>query len=395
MKILCVLGQHQYGKPAMGVGTEFAAFTSALTRLGHEVAHVETWNRSSYRTYAESNRLLLDTVSTERPDVLLTVQRDYEIWLETLEIIRARGDVATISWTTDDSWKYKRTSRFIGQFYDAMTTTYESVLSQYSRDGIPVLLTQWAANADWLQKPLPASQCAYGVSFVGAAHKGRKEMIAALRRRGIEVECFGSGWPRGPVESKRIPEIMRQSKISLNFSNAFQGDANQIKARTFEVPGAGGLLLTDFAPGLDRLYEIGMEVVVYQNEADLAAKISWLQKNPKRRDEIALAGFLRTERDHTYDQRMKEVLSFALASKRKRGNVHFSGQSFELAESQHRLRPWQSRLRNLLVGVSNLIWGRERGPRAARRLAFEVSLRVFGQRTYRAAGLPGRMFPEQ
>jgi spore maturation protein CgeB len=136
--------------------------------------------------------------------------------------------------------------------------------------------------------------------------------------------------------------------------------------------------------------------VVFRNERDLAAKIIWLQRHPAVRDAIALAGFLRTERDHTYDQRMKEVLSFALASKNKhRGRASFPVPSFERATFQHRLRPWQSRLRNLLVGASTMIWGRKRGPRAARRIVFEVSLRVLGQRTYRAAGLPGRMFPEQ
>ena len=45
----------------------------------------------------------------------------------------------------------------------------------------------------------------------------------------------------------KIPEIMRQSVISLNFSNSRQG--RQIKARTFEVPGAGGFLMTETAPG--------------------------------------------------------------------------------------------------------------------------------------------------
>ena len=42
---------------------------------------------------------------------MLTVQMNYEIWLETLEIIKARGDVATVRWTTHDSWKFWEVSR--------------------------------------------------------------------------------------------------------------------------------------------------------------------------------------------------------------------------------------------------------------------------------------------
>ena len=393
MKVLCVLGKHQYGKPALGVGTEYAAFTAALNRLGHEVVHFESWNRTLYSSYAESNRLLLEMVEAERPDVLLSVQRDYEIWLETLKAIQARGDVATVSWTTDDSWKYKRTSRFIGRYYDAMTTTYDFVTNEYAREGIPVLLTQWAANAEWLQEPLPASQCTYGASFVGAAYGDRKEQVEALRKRGIEVECFGAGWPRGPVAAEEIPRIMRQSVVSLNFASGFTGGVNQVKARTFEVPGAGGLLLTDYAPGLERLYNIGEEILVYRDLNELLESVAWVLNNPSRRDAMALAGFLRTKRDHTYDQRMQEVLEFALSAKRGR-----SGRccpNFDGALRQHRLRPWHRWLRELLVAGGTFVWGQQRGPRAARRLVFEASLRIFGERTYSAAGLPGRMFPEQ
>jgi spore maturation protein CgeB len=46
----------------------------------------------------------------------------------------------------------------------------------------------------------------------------------------------------------------------------------------------------------------------------------------------------------------------------------------------------------LIVACTSLFWGKQRGPRAARRLVFELSWRVFGSYTYRAVGWPGRMF---
>jgi spore maturation protein CgeB len=333
-------------------------------------------------------------VERERPDVLISVQRDYEIWLETLEIIRARGDVATISWTTDDSWKYGKTSRFIGPAYHAMTTTYEGVVGAYSRAGIPVLLTQWAARAEWLREPIPSAQCLYPVSFVGAAHGKRKQYIERLREKGIEVACFGTGWSHGPVDAERIPEIMRQSGISLNFANSFGGAENQIKARTFEVPGAGGLLLTEYAPGLERLYGIGTEIAVFHNEAELAERIVFFQNHPAERDAVAMAGFQRTKSDHTYDQRMKQVVEFALQSKSSApASAPFP--DFELAVGRHEVKPWQTRLRDLLLAVATSIWGEQRGPRAARRVVFEASLYIVGKQTYSASGFPGRLFPGQ
>ena len=393
MKVLCVFGKHQYGRPVLGIGIEYAAFTSALRRLGHQVVHFESWDRSLYRDYAELNRNLLEYAARENPDVLLAVQRDCEIWTETLDAIRGRG-VIVISWTTDDSWKYREVSRFIGQHCDLITTTYDYVVPQYHRDGIHhVFLTQWAANAESLQQPWPASDCRYDVSFVGAAYGRRREIVAALKGRGVAVECFGDGWPRGPVAAEEIPRIMRESRVSLNFSDAFKQKAHrQIKARTFEVPGAGGLLLTEYAPGLERFYQLGSEILTYKTVDEMERQIRYLHANPPQRDAIAWAGFLRTKADHTYDLRLTQILDAAIEASRWR-NRPVASKAFSEAIERYRgsfsLKP----LGQLLASACSTVWGAERGQRAARRALFELSWRMLGKKTFAAEGLPGRLFP--
>jgi spore maturation protein CgeB len=386
MKVLCVFGKYQYGDPSRGIGTEYASFVPALKRLGHEVIHFESWNCRSYSNYAELNLTFLEAVKRERPDVLLAVQLNYEIWLETLQLGQALGDVATICWMTDDSWKYREVSRFIGNAYQAVTTTYPEVVPKYYRDGIPnVLLTQWAANFETLQEPLVAIDCQYHVSFVGAAHGNRKRRIEELRAHGIEVSCFGYGWPAGPVSAEDIPHIMRNSIISLNFANS-RGQ-NQIKARTFEVPGAGGFLLTEYAPELEKFYAIGKEIDVFHGRTQLVEKINYYLSHPEKRDAMARACFERTRREHTYEIRMKEVLDFALCSRDKWLQIHRNqlDLSFDQVVQTHRVNLPLRLLRKIL----------ERGHRAARRLIFEFSWRFFGRKTFTASGWPGRMFPEQ
>ena len=394
MKILCVFGKHQYGRPALGIGIEYAAFTSALQRLGHQVVHFESWDRSLYRDYAELNEELLECASGETPDIVLAVQRDCEIWTETLDAIRERG-IVTISWTTDDSWKYREVSRFIGHHYDLITTTYDYAVPQYHRDGIHhVFLTQWAANAESLQPPRPASECRYDVSFVGAAYGARREIIAALKRRGVAVECFGDGWPRGPVAAEAIPRIMGDSRVSLNFSDAFKHKARrQIKARTFEVPGAGGLLLTEYAPGLEKFYKLGAEILAYKTIDEMEDQIRYLHANPEQRDTIAWAGYLRTKADHTYDLRLSQILDAALAMGGRRKRPFESG-AFSEALERYQDRSALKPLGRLLTSACSPIWGAERGQRAARRALFELSWRILGKKTFAAAGLPGRLFPQ-
>ena len=399
MKVLCVFGKYQYGDYVRGIGTEYAAFVPALKRLGHEVIHFDSWDKTKFANYAEMNQALLQIVEQEKPDVMLTIQRDYEIWLETLQIIQARGDIATISWTTDDSWKYQEVSRFIGKAYHAMTTTYAEVIPKYHQDGIQnVLLTQWAANIETLQPPIAAALCRYPVTFVGAAHGDRQRRVAELKAKGIEVACFGHGWPAGSVAVEEIPRIIRESIISLNFANAYKGP-NQVKARTFEVPGAGGFLLTEFASGIERAYISGQEIAVFHSIEDLEEKIHYYLANTTERDIMAQAGFIRTQKEHTYDIRIQELLEFVLKSKSNKkwlsNNHEKTRVDFEKALNNHRLNLLLSIFRIILVFICSLFLGKERGSRAARRLTFEISWRLFGSRTFTAGAWVGKMFPYQ
>ena len=59
-----------------------------MERLGHDVRHFETWDKALYPQYADLNKALLDEIDAYRPDIVFTVQRDYEIWTETLAAIR-------------------------------------------------------------------------------------------------------------------------------------------------------------------------------------------------------------------------------------------------------------------------------------------------------------------
>jgi spore maturation protein CgeB len=407
MRILCVFGEHNYGNPSRGKGYEYSNFIPALRRLGHEVIFLESWNRDCYRDFRELNEVLLRTVEQYRPEVVFAVLLHYEIWLETWEILRDSGIAATVNWTTDDSWKYAQFSRFVAPAFHVFTTTYPDVCGRYQCDGIShVLLTQWAANAANLQSPLPAAECQHCVSFVGTAHGKRRAWVAALRQHGINVVCFGHGWERGAVSADEIPRIIRNSVISLNFANSprvwsglLPRQVNQIKARTFEVPGAGGFALTEWAEGLEQYYVPGKEIAVFHKLEELTYTIRHYLAHPAERDAIAWAGYKRTCAEHTYDKRLSEVLDFLLLQ-RVKYSVRREGlpaglidwDRFKEASQFHRMDRKLVLLKRALVAVCSTVWGPVRGPRAARRLVFELSWRLACAHTYSAAGWPGRMF---
>lgn len=392
LKILLACGKNQYGDQKLGIGTEYAAFLPTFRRLGFMVNHFETWERYINSNFAELNTELISYVKDSKPDILFFIPLHFELWLETLDAIRDLG-VVTICWTTDDSWKYFVVSKYIGSHFDLITTTYPHILPLYRHDLISrVMLTQWAADSSSLNSPLPAKKCVHSVTFIGAAHGNRLERVSNLQKRGIEVKCFGNGWENGPVDAAEIPQIMRNSVISLNFANS-KGE-NQIKARTFEVPGAGGFLLTDPASGLEEFFVPNKEIVIAQNDEEIAERIEYFLVHPEERDAIAQAGFERTRRDHTYEARLSAVIETALQAKQFSTVTDEAAilATWEAARKRHTLTLGLKLLRAGLVAACTLIWGTKRGPRAARKIVFELSRRVLGARTFAAAGLPGRMF---
>jgi len=402
MRVLCAFCKHQYGAKERGVGIEYESFIPALRRLGHDVRHFETWDQSLYPTYADLNRALLAEVESYQPDIVFTVQRDYEIWTETLAAIRELDRVTLVTWTTDDSFKFHMVSKFIGPYYDAISTTYEYRVPDYKAAGIDgVYCTQWAANSHWLNPPKLAQDCKYGVSFIGASYGARAAVVEKLRGSGVTVECFGFGWPNGSIPTDKIPTVMHDSVISLNFSAGFKSDAGndrQIKARTFEVPGAGGFLLTDAVPELESVYRLGQEIEVYDGYDELESKIRYYLQNPCERDRIAQAGYLRTASSHTYEQRLDGLLRFALErrtlrSEKRSCTVPATGGVAGKGLPSPKLGVVLRGLRWGLVKVCRMIWGTDRGPNAARRLVFEISRKTCGERTFNAESIPGRMFP--
>jgi spore maturation protein CgeB len=215
-----------------------------------------------------------------------------------------------------------------------------------------------------------------------------------LKEAGIHVDCFGFGWPNGPIPSDQIPVIMRDSIISLNFSAGFMsvgGNDLQIKARTFEVPGAGGFLLTDTAPGLGMVYRIGEEIEVYDGLEHLKSKIRYYLEHPERRDRIAIQGHERTRDCHTYAKRLEPIFKAAL-QQRDLCNAKDTARGTNLP-AERKLTIFERGFRSMLVAACRIVWGPERGLKAARRITFETSVRILGARTFTARGLPGRLFP--
>jgi spore maturation protein CgeB len=403
LKILCVFGRYAYGDPLRGDGYEYANFLPAFAALGHETELFDSFDRSGYPDFADLNRRLLDRVIAFKPDLVFCVLMNYEIWSETLDIIREKSPAIVVNWGTDDSWKYNQVSRFLIPHLDFHVTTDKNSAVRAADAGFGnVVLSQWAASREQLREPLPSSQCVHDVSFVGNLYGDRRAWIEGLRVRGIKIATFGHGSDGGVVAASDIPEIYRKSRLSLNFSDSglhltgvLLRRSRQIKARVFEVPGAGGALLTQTVNGLSDYFRLGEEIDTFDRLDDLAAKITAYLSDPTARDRMATAGHRRVVAEHTYDRRFRNLLDHVqthVAPERRQVRWQVEPGQLQGLIDLHRniknIRP----IRAAVEAVTRTLLGPERSARGARRIVFEACWRLTGEQTFGAAGLPGRLF---
>jgi spore maturation protein CgeB len=109
-------------------------------------------------------------------------------------------------------------------------------------------------------------------------------------------------------------KAFRGAKIVLNNLNPAEIWGTNV--RTFEICGAGGFQIVDWRPGLSQLFEIGKELVAFDDLKDLQAKIDHYLRAPEERRVVAAAGRARVLRDHTYAHRLTLLIDTVAGNSR-------------------------------------------------------------------------------
>ena len=185
----------------------------------------------------------------------------------------------------------------------------DSVLKYFVYGGLGLFCPQGAQPDIHAPRPGPFE---FDVSFIGAKYGSRPRFIAALKKHGIDVTCFGKGWSGGTVTDDDIIRIFSHSRINLGIAGiAHSNKLCCIKGRDFELPMCGGLYLTQEHPDIHHIYDVGREILTYRDAGDAAAKIHALLADPDRAAQIRQAGYARARRDHAWEARWERVFKLA------------------------------------------------------------------------------------
>lgn len=156
------------------------------------------------------------------------------------------------------------------------------------------------------------------VGGLGGHHEAGAMMLDHLARA-LPVRVWGystdqlpvglalHGCCHGPLWGVEMYRVLRDAKIVFNRHIDVAGPyANNM--RLYESTGVGACLLTDAKSNLADLFEPGREVLVYHSMEECLELARHYLEHDNEREAIALAGQQRTLRDHTYTQRMQELV---------------------------------------------------------------------------------------
>jgi len=144
----------------------------------------------------------------------------------------------------------------------------------------------------------------------------RLGLARLLREKGMKV--WGDiGWVtelapgqfRGFIAYEEVGRVYRDAKIVVNLSR--DQLASTVNQRVFDVPVAGGFLITDWRPNLPDFVEPGVDMAVYRDIEELPALIDRYVGDEAARKEMAARAAAKIAANHTYRHRMETVLALA------------------------------------------------------------------------------------
>lgn len=163
----------------------------------------------------------------------------------------------------------------------------------------------------------------YDVSFVGSVldKNNRIKYINRILNTNIKFEQFGSGTNKGFLTEQEMVEVFNKSKINLNLAGLvvnnhitpFKLKDNrimQMKGRIAEIALCKGFILTEYIPGIENLFVIGEEIVVFKTEDEMIEKIEYYLNNDLERIRIANKGYERALKCYELNQTLPNLVNF-------------------------------------------------------------------------------------
>jgi spore maturation protein CgeB len=312
----------------------------ALIKLGHELEIFE------YRQYSIPGRIrnrfpvferydinrinskFLKTAALYKPDLVFILQGT-TIKTETITLIRETLHIPVVNWFIDYPPLFDtavNTAKFCDYFFVGSTN---AMIRHHERGNTGVRVLNFACDPEIHKdlQPTPEEKAKYrhDIVFVGSRYPEREKVLSSLSE--YDVGLWGPGWEtaakNNPIINKFYKgdhsdpkiwvKIYNSAKIVLNINYGFESlpeiERNPGSNKLFEILACGGLQFVDYNKAITDIFTDGKQLVTYKDINDLKNKIRYYLDNEELGKKIAFEGRKEVLAKHTYEQRMRDMLS--------------------------------------------------------------------------------------
>ena len=153
------------------------------------------------------------------------------------------------------------------------------------------------------------------VLFIGNSRGVRRRAVDWAIQRGIPLNIYGQGWDHldergvvfhGPVDRATAADMFNSASVVLGDHWDDMRELGYVSNRVFDVAAAGGLLISDHVEGIGRILP---GTVTFQSPGELDELVrEWMDTDPSRRVAHISSVQAEVRENHTYDQRVRELL---------------------------------------------------------------------------------------
>ena len=307
------------GLRSLAAAVEYFPFVSSPLgpRLNRVLDHAMTdfhWIRST-----PAERLMLKKLAAFDPDLVLVLLGNYTS-PATIVKVRELTKAPIACWCQDHMGSMGR-QYIIGAKYDYVFAKDQAMVDRLRRftGTKQVHYLPEACNPE-IHRPLAPTdddRLRFGCDVTTAAtlYYYRSEILEALA--GIDMRIWGTlpryydGPLRGFATGRQVfgrdkAACFNCAKIVINSLYPLEFDG--LNARAFEVAGCGGFQLITHCDAVARHFEPGKDIETFRDLAELRNKVRYYLEHDDQRRAIAEAGRLRAHREHTYRNRLQQML---------------------------------------------------------------------------------------
>ncbi|PTY04676.1 hypothetical protein DB347_18365 [Opitutaceae bacterium EW11] len=198
----------------------------------------------------------------------------------------------------------------------------EVLLGQAVALGMPLEIRggSWAESG--FDKPAPETRSwsrALANQWTLVRRDGWRALPNKLSYRGASSRfraVLGPHIRTAPASGEELLRTLRGASVAVgvnrfpSFRHPFDTPASYSRLRDIEAPMTGACYVTEWAPGLDRLYDLEKEVLAYRTPEELAATVGGLLADAERRKALRQAAQRRALSEHTIARSIGRISAF-------------------------------------------------------------------------------------